>query len=286
MSSFEHVVITRFNVRLYNGLPNTKGNDPGWLAERFSLFETFCYPSVLGQTNQRFKWIVLFDEGTPERFKERALSYPKWKNYNPEFVDFALHEETGCPPGLISIIKKHVPTDCQFLITTRLDNDDAVCNNFTQIVQNQFRAQDAEAIVFPIGYQLYQDNLYLDFSIGNHFISLIEKFRPDSLHTVFARPHDRLYEVGPVRKILCRPTWLEVVHGGNIANRSSKSLLVSTRAFRRHFAVGDAALANDNLPWLRLRQAEFLAFGAPIYFFKKLMNRLKYHGLSGIVRDR
>jgi hypothetical protein len=278
MTTFEHFVITRFNVKLNDGLLNNKGNDPDWLTERFKLFDTFCYPSLLSQTNQRFKWIVLFDDGTPERFRERALSYVKWKNYNPEFVNFALHEETGCPPGLISIIEKHVSSNPRFLITTRIDNDDGVCKDFIRIVQNQFRSQDAEAIVFPLGYQLYQSNLHLDYSMGNHFVSLIEKFQPGSLYTVFVKPHDRLYQVAPVRKVFCRPTWLEVVHGGNIANRPNNGLVVSPGAFRSNFSVGEAPFVDDNLLRLRIRQDKFLEFGAPIYFLKKLINRMKYHG--------
>lgn len=286
MNTFEHIVITRFNVRLHDGRSNNKGNDPDWLAARFKLFDTFCYPSVLSQTNHVFKWIVLFDDRTPERFRERALSYAKWKNYIPEFVNFALHEEAGCPPGLISIIEKHVSSDCQFLITTRIDNDDAVCKDFIQTIQNQFHSQDAEAIVFPFGYQLYQGNLYADYSMGNHFISLIEKFQPGSFHTVFVRAHDRLYQVVRVRKIFCRPTWLEVVHGENIANRPNNGLVVSTRAFRRNFTIGETALADANSIWLRIRQAQFLAFGAPIYLFKKFMDRMKYHGPFAISSRR
>src|SRR5262245_42651568 len=140
MSDFEHVVITRFNVRLDNS-GDGKGTNPDWLLERFKLFETFCYPSLLAQTNQKFKWLVLFDEKTPEPFRAKALSLSNWKNYLPEFVDFSLHEETGCPPGLIALIGKHVDRRSKFLITTRIDNDDAVSTRFVELVQNHFAAK-------------------------------------------------------------------------------------------------------------------------------------------------
>ena len=174
----------------------------------------------------------------------------------------------------MSIIEKYVPTDCKFLITTRVDNDDAVRKDFIQMVQNRFHGQDAEAIVFPLGYQLYEGNVYLDYSAGNHFISLIEKFQAGSFRTVFVRPHDRLYQIAPVRKIVCRPTWLEVVHGGNIANRPNNGLVVSSVAFRKKFEVGEIAFAVNDPSWLRLRQIIFFAFGMPIYFFNKIRNRL------------
>ena len=276
MTTFEHIVLTRFNVRLDDG--PSKGTDPDWLEKRFKLFETFCYPSLLSQTNKKFKWIVLFDDLTPEHFRERALSYAKWPIYNPEFVNFAFSEGVGCPPGVMSIIERHVSSDCRFLITTRVDNDDAVAKNFIQKIQDCFRAQDVEGISFPIGLQLYQGRLYLDYSMGNHYISLIEKFRAGSFHTVFTRPHNELYQAVPVRQVFCRPTWLEVVHGGNIANHPKNGLLVSARALRNNFAVGEIQLVEDNSAHLRIRQATFLVFGAPNYLLNKLMNRMRYHG--------
>lgn len=279
MAAFEHIVLTRFNVKLHDNPISGRGTDPDWLEERFKLFETFCYPSLLGQTNNRFKWIVLFDDMTPEPFRERALSYRKWPNYNPEFVNFAFPEHSICPSGLKSIIQKYVPSNCQFLITTRIDNDDAVSKYFIQKIQSCFRAKNAEGITFPLGLQLYKGRLYLDYSIGNHYISLIEKFRPGSFHTVFMKPHNQLYRAVPVRQVLCRPTWLEVVHGGNIANHARNGLVVSTRTFRNNFALGDIQLANDKLVLLRVRQARFLAFGAPKYLLTKLIDRMKYHGL-------
>src|SRR5579862_8573015 len=70
---FDHVLLTRFNVR-YVEDPNAPsiGVDPGWLADRFALFEQHCLPSVLGQTEQNFAWILFFDKATPQPFAARA----------------------------------------------------------------------------------------------------------------------------------------------------------------------------------------------------------------------
>src|ERR1700735_3717087 len=69
----EHVILTRFNVRYEedSAVPSI-GVDPGWLQERFRLFEKYCLPSVLGQTDQNFRWLLFFDRATPEPFATRA----------------------------------------------------------------------------------------------------------------------------------------------------------------------------------------------------------------------
>ena len=68
--SFAHFLITRFNI----STPFT-GNTPiltdAWLTKRFELFEQFCFPSVAGQTNNNFQWIILFHPETPSHFMKR-----------------------------------------------------------------------------------------------------------------------------------------------------------------------------------------------------------------------
>jgi hypothetical protein len=59
--TFEHVLLTRFNVR-YVEDPNAPsiGTDPDWLARRFELFERYCLPSVIAQSAQNFSWIIIY----------------------------------------------------------------------------------------------------------------------------------------------------------------------------------------------------------------------------------
>ena len=60
--------------------------DEAWLDDRFRLFETFCLPSVRGQTVQELSWLVFFDEATPQRFRERIDSYERGGRFEARFV--------------------------------------------------------------------------------------------------------------------------------------------------------------------------------------------------------
>jgi len=280
MTDFAHVVLTRFNVRYHNA-PTTKGLSNEWLAERIRLFEIYCYPSLYQQTNQNFKWLVFLDSRSPDWLKEKMSDYAQWPNFVPVYLEVpALPEELECPAELKAAISAQAPQSFTHLITTRIDNDDAISKDYIQRVQDCFSGQDSQGISFPIGYQFHDGYLYLEFSKGNHLTSLIESYRPDSIKTVFAKPHSLLYVVAPVRQIWGRPSWLEVIHGANLGNHAKHGLVVSPGGFQRRFASDLVPLRSLDSKSLRLRQAQFLTIGAPQYFVKKAINRLKYHWFS------
>ncbi len=51
--AFTHLILTRFNLAT-PGRESAIRNRPGWLAERFDLFERICLPSVASQTCRDF----------------------------------------------------------------------------------------------------------------------------------------------------------------------------------------------------------------------------------------
>ena len=55
MTEFEHIVITRFHVRI-----NESGVLPGddWIADRLRKFKAYCLPSMLAQSNMDFAWFI------------------------------------------------------------------------------------------------------------------------------------------------------------------------------------------------------------------------------------
>src|SRR5438105_5292995 len=65
----QHIFLIRFNVtdpKYSNRLT------PEWLENRFELFESFCLPSLIGQSNQNFSTYIYFDSKTPATFIARA----------------------------------------------------------------------------------------------------------------------------------------------------------------------------------------------------------------------
>src|SRR5690242_18014538 len=68
---FSHVIMTPFNVARPRRTEPIR-LDPGWLAQRFELFERFCLPSVAAQSAGGFTWMVYFDAATPQPFRDRV----------------------------------------------------------------------------------------------------------------------------------------------------------------------------------------------------------------------
>ena len=77
--------------------------DEKWMENRFWLFENYCLPSVVNQSNQNFIWCLYFDIETTEKYKQRInkLIEP-YTNIRIFFI-----ESIGqLKPHLINLIKK------------------------------------------------------------------------------------------------------------------------------------------------------------------------------------
>jgi hypothetical protein len=206
---FNHLILTRFNIK--TDWSGGRAPDSQWLAHRFNLFEQFCFPSVMAQTCQDFSWLVFFDIDTPDDFRAKIDEFAKQPRFQPIFVD-SLSQS-----ALVDIVFRYI--DSPHLITTRIDNDDALSPNFVKNVQNTFDGQALEFINFPNGYLLdYQlGRLYKGVIFSNQFISLIES--TTNVRTVWCGEHPKLNLVGPIRDVQTEPSWLWVIHGRNVRGR-------------------------------------------------------------------
>ena len=76
MKSFEHLLITRFNLNLYaRDKHDAPTRTERWLEHRFEIFERYCLPSVAAQINPNFRWLCLFDAATPAAYRRRIGGY-------------------------------------------------------------------------------------------------------------------------------------------------------------------------------------------------------------------
>lgn len=285
MGQFSHYILTKFNVRNFPDL--RPGCDPAWLEKRFRLFDQYCFPSVSSQSNQNFQWLVFFDVDTPEPFKQKISEYAnKWKNFVPVYLDcpFPYGQFTD---EVRAVVRNYIPADCEYLITTWLDNDDAIHKDYVQMIQDNFNQQESETVNFFFGYQLAEGKLYFDFELASHFISLIEKYNPDSFNTVHCRPHKELYEVcKSAKKVFCKPAWIEVVHGSNYMNVYRRGFRVPAENILENFSI-KAEQPKDGeqtIPFL-LEQAKITVF-FPYYFLRKVFLRIKHKQLDEIVMSR
>jgi hypothetical protein len=260
MALFEHFIVTRFNLPLFKAKVDGKvvGNlDETWLAGRFDLFERYCLPSVKGQTCQDFRWIVLFDAATPEHFKKRIETLKaEYDRLIPCFVDshslpdlpvgyLDLVEEYDnkveaaypgrshdldidgerqlrliVPPLLRSVIKDLSVDVPEWFLTSRLDNDDALHQNFVRTVQKHFESAPGHKVLDFVNTYKYieKEGIVYSYPLNNgHFITLSEP-SGDVFQSVLFWNHLYVESFLPVDHVYRAPLQLEVVHGGNVVN--------------------------------------------------------------------
>lgn len=207
----QHFVITRFNIAS-PGREVAIRNAPGWLGRRFDLFEAYCLPSMAAQQPGDFRWLIYFDENTPDAFRDRIERARKIAAFDPIFVG----------PFAMSMaamdVRARLETTEGRLITTRLDNDDAVSRDFLQRVRDEADAlPDGTIINFREGVALNNGRLFAAADPSNPFASLVE--RAADAETIWAVSHTELGTRFPIQQIVTTPCWLQVVHGENVTNR-------------------------------------------------------------------
>jgi hypothetical protein len=247
MKRIQHFLLTRFNVRVNYDLART-GVDPIWLSHRFKLFERFCYPSVRSQTNLDFQWLVYFDSETPPIFKERIDRYAEWENFLPIYLDTEFTDQINREK-----VSELIQEKTEYLITTRMDNDDAVCKNFIQYIQDGFEEREFEFLSFVNGYVLHDVKLYSFKYTNNPFTSLIERIKPasiDKIRTILCGEHSQLSALGNIRQIQTDSTWLQVVHGKNVSNRIRGVRQPIHKLFDNRFVIDTTQLPQQDNAWL------------------------------------
>ena len=222
-------VLTRFN--LCFNLSHFKHSKFGipthtqkWLEERFDLFDKYCFPSLLDQTDKGYIWICMFDINTPFQFYKKIKTY---RELLPCFLPLFMTTEEAMNLGelLIPVIKRNHTSDTN-LITIRLDNDDALNIHYVKRIKSiaqQFKSVN-HVISFKYGAQYYP-NKNLAFRIpytDNHFLTLFvsnkEKCKVFHVlqfdHSVKEKYPYPLYVINNKKDVM----WLEVIHNNNVGN--------------------------------------------------------------------
>lgn len=211
MTDMTHVILTRFNVP-------TKGREAeirsrtGWLERRFDIFEQYCLPAVAAQTNRDFIWIIYFDTATPAPFRERIARCQK------EFPFIDLYREDMPLDTVVDDVRALLKPGRETVLTTRLDNDDAIARDFVDRLQRHARAvQPGTALNFPDGVSWRDGWVFSARDESNPFASVLEKTA--DFRTIWARPHALLHEAFAMHQIEDGLGWLQVIHGENVTNR-------------------------------------------------------------------
>jgi hypothetical protein len=255
MTKFEHYILTIFNVQIgwrilgLKKIPSKKPDD-NWMWHRINLFEKYCFPSILKQTNQNFRWIVLFDKDTKPCFKEKIEGYKeKMPNFCPYFIEGKFKHGYKFNKFVDAI--EEFSRKPEFLITTRLDCDDACHRDFIEIIQNNFQEKN-EVLAPTDGHLFLEDGDNYKSYISKRwryprtvFITVIDKVGVNMQqvrncytchHSFFKENTDRL--IHPEE-----PIYLMVVHDKNLSNRE---ILFKCFLKRKHLNDHQLASLIDN----------------------------------------
>ena len=224
--SIKHFIATRFNLKIEEWNTAKDGSvvlTEKWLEERFNLFEKYCFPSVANQSIKNFYWLIFFDVSTPDIFKKRIEKYTNdFQNFKVIYIDGI----KSLKYSFKQIIMESLEEDDDFIITSRLDNDDSIHHDFVYIIQNLAIKKHETIIDLRRGYQLdISSNIYEYrnyYNKFNPFISLVES--TSNFQTVFSRMHHEWKNATSVIVNSNLPLWIEIVHKRNKFNRANFNL--------------------------------------------------------------
>jgi hypothetical protein len=200
--AYFHVLVTRFNVDIAYAASG-RGIEDDWLRDRIQVFDRITVPSVVSQSVPFDAWLVFFNSRSPQWFKTLVEARTE---FTPIWIEGPLLD------GRISSELRGLGwADREFLITSRLDNDDAISRDFAAAVQHQFDRQDRLFIEFPRGVEYANGDYFRKTWRSNPFLSLIEGTR-GAIDTVIVRPHPEVRRAEPTRTLWDRNMWLQNSH--------------------------------------------------------------------------
>jgi hypothetical protein len=219
------------------------------------LFRQFTFPSLAWQSRMPDAWLVFFDEGTPEatrdEFRQLAAELPLIHiEYCGELTQQLVIER----------VRRIIAPTADWVLTTRLDNDDALHRRFIETVQSHARPGVREFINPTYGLILANGRLYRQRDYSSPFITLSEPV--SDCRTVWMDQHTLLARHGPVRQFALPDAWIQVVHGGNLVNQirgvlisptdaSPGALFPTLRASLADVGFGERVLYNGLSPFRR-----------------------------------
>ena len=233
VTDYQHFIITLFNLRLYTvDRQGQATQTDAWLSQRFCLFERYCLPSMAQQTNPHFTWLVLLDADTPQPYRQRMEAYrASVPQLHPLYftkeaaVQLRSNDAGERARFLRDAVKELLAEDTRHLLTTNLDNDDALHCRMVEIIQQAFeraRPRQPHLFVCPVGLQFFERGavlLRMRYP-HNHFLTLAEPVVPgEAPLTIKFYSHTRARKSLPTTDLSANPPlWLEVVHERNVSN--------------------------------------------------------------------
>ena len=129
----QHIVLTRFSYR--GARVNTSDDplDPDRLQRRMHLFETITAPSLASQSRQDFTWVVIVDPALPDTYRARLHAMAD----SHEAIRIQVYDRTTNVDALGWLGGHGLRPDTRWVLTTNLDDDDALTTNYVASVRSE-----------------------------------------------------------------------------------------------------------------------------------------------------
>lgn len=218
----DYFLLTKYNVGITTGKYAKRQEE--WMRDRLELFKRFTLPSVLSQTHPPYKWVLFIDRATdPEQHR---LLWDEIYKFN--FINIGLTDSQS----IIQDARKYVNLFRRnnYVVTTRLDNDDAIHKLFFEKIEEQVKnppkySQFHFIVNFDWGivYNPKTWDIRISRQGSNPFISKIEK--GSDIQTVWGFKHTEASRYGQMIRLgeESTPMWIQTVHGKNVSNRMQGS---------------------------------------------------------------
>ena len=239
---YRHIILTRFNLQF--DLQSDIHLQKEWLSERMRLFTRYCLPSLQQQSNHHFTWVLLVSDQTPKDVQQTLLNYAEKFNY----IEIHFCAYTNNLNALYKEIGMRYVQGYDYLLSTRMDNDDMLANNFCEALQNAILSAPTERIIytFPNGTQWFEtQNLIYGIRYSkNHFLSFFEP--ASDIKTCLGFDHTQVPAQQTI-ELEGKAMWCEIVHHTNICNNYNPT-------FRYRLLLNDLSYPimweNCNREWL------------------------------------
>lgn len=220
-----HILTTRFNI-VWKAGPVT---DTKWMNHRMELFERFCVPSVREQSSKKFHWLILIREGTPQKNKHQIENLVSGCPFPVKIL------ETPTTGDVWSIHDKVVNgylenIDVDWIIASRVDNDDALGIDYIAKMQQSFSAQE-KVVRAKRGYKVMANDPATLAEITDPYAPfftvhsrkgsrILTGGNASYLNNRCGGSHPKALIPGTTFKLdfLVEPLWVVVIHGKNVGN--------------------------------------------------------------------
>lgn len=245
----KHFLITQFNLKGV-AKQTTEKEWLEWNEYRFKFFEDYTLKSLLNQSEKNFTWLIFFDNDTPKSCFNYISKWSKYDFLKPILVNGIKEFDKSYAQIVLDMSE-----NTEWVITSRIDNDDVFHYSSIQSIQECFIKKDKQLLSLASGYVLNMESLKLAhyYYFKSPFLSIIERNNKGSFVGIYKYSHTywptiplnfskmikgkyaNLDENLPIY-LLDKPYWIQLIHN-NLQNTFYRGMPVVKSKNLKEFSI-------------------------------------------------